>query len=101
MVAASPDLVGMVQFSEDQAYGAFEAASDPASAYGVPQLVTGVSGSADHLIAEGASVNGGTRGGGGLAGLFPWIALGVIALAGAGFLMTRKRADPNLAPPAD
>jgi LPXTG-motif cell wall-anchored protein len=36
-----------------------------------------------------------------LAGLFPWIAGGVVILAGAGYLLMRRRRDPNLDPDLD
>ncbi|MEQ1617160.1 MAG: DUF2167 domain-containing protein [Terricaulis sp.] len=90
MQAAAADYKAMLSFAEGKRYADFQAASDQVSAYTVPGLVTGVS--ATQAVAGQASAEGEKQSsGGGLAGWFPWIALGVVGLAGAGYMLTRKR----------
>ena len=96
IVAAAPALAEMVKVADAEAYDAFDPASDTISAYGLPDLVKGMAPSADSLISESGATSSGTPGG--LGGLLPWIAGGVLVLAGIGYLMTRKRPDPNLVP---
>ncbi len=93
MEAAAGDLKSMLSFAEGRRYADFQAASDQVSAYTVPGLVTGVS-ATQPLADQGASGGGSEKqsGFGGLSGWFPWIALGVVGLAGAGYMMTRRRA---------
>jgi uncharacterized membrane-anchored protein len=92
IVAAAGDLRGMLSFPEGQRHADFQPASDQVSAYSVPGLVTGVT-AETQALANVASSDGGQTGFGGLAGWFPWVAFGVVALAGAGYLMMRRRRD--------
>ncbi len=94
IMAAADDLRGMLSFTEGQRHSDFEPASDQVSAYTVPGLVTGVPASDPQALASGAADDGQT-GFGGLAGWFPWVAFGVILLAGAGYLMMRRRRDDD------
>lgn len=90
MQAAAADYKAMLSFAEGKRYADFQAASDQVSSYTVPGLVTGVS--ATQVVAGQAGAEGEQQSGsGGLAGWFPWIALGVVGLAGAGYMLTRKR----------
>lgn len=92
--AAAADLRGMLSFTEGQRHADFQPASDQVSAYSVPGLVTGVAATQPQALAESASTGGeGQTAFGGLSGYFPWIALGVIVLAIAGYLAMRKRRD--------
>ena len=96
---AAPDLMAMLSFQEGRRHADFQAASDQVSAYSVPGLITGVATSAEAVTAD-AGDNTQT-GFGGLSGLFPLIAIGVVLLAGAGYvLMRRRRTDANLDPEA-
>lgn len=92
IMAAADDLRGMLSFSEGQRHADFQPASDPVSAYSVPGLVTGVPNAQPQAVANGAGGSGQTAFGG-LAGWFPWVALGVVVLAIAGFMMMRRRRD--------
>ncbi len=90
MTTEAERLRTMLAFPEGRRHPDFQAASDQVSTYTVPELVTGIMPAA----AEGAqTASGGTgqTGFGGLSGLFPWIAGGVLLLAGAGYLMLRNR----------
>lgn len=91
--AAAAALRGMLSFPVGRTHADFQPASDAVSTYSVPGLVTGVPNAAP--AAEIAAAQGETQTNfGGLAGWFPWVALGVIALAIIGFLfMRRKRND--------
>jgi uncharacterized membrane-anchored protein len=92
MADAAADLRGMLSFPEGQRHADFQAASDQVSAYSVPGLVTGIPTAAPQAAADVTS--GGEAGQtafGGLAGYFPWIALGVVVLAGAGYMLMRRR----------
>jgi uncharacterized membrane-anchored protein len=93
IAAAAQELRGMLSFSEGNRHADFQPASDTVSAYSVPGLVTGVAATEPQALAETASTTGGTgqTAFGGLSGYFPWIALGVIVLAGAGYMAMRKR----------
>lgn len=98
IVAAAPDLQGMVAFSEGNRHADFRPASDTVSAYSVPGLVTGVPQAQPQAAVD---TSGGQTAFGGLSGWFPWIAFGVIALAGGGYLLMRRRKseeDENLIP---
>ncbi len=107
IATAAPDLYAMVSFAEGQRYGDFVAASDQPSTFTLPALVTGVAPAETAIVAEAASAGGAGAGSraGGVGGIFPWIAGGVIALAGLGYLATRgrakKEAEANLAPEED
>jgi uncharacterized membrane-anchored protein len=103
IVTAAPDLSSMVSFPEGARYASFEAASDAVSPFTVPSLVTGVAPAQPALIADSASAGAAADGrGGGLQGAFPWIAIGLVVLGGAGYFATRERskkeAEANLVP---
>ena len=87
---AADDLRAMLSFPEGQRHADFQPASDQVSAYSVPGLVTGVAAAEPQALAEGAGGRGQTAFGG-LSGWFPWVALGVVLLAGAGYLFMRRR----------
>lgn len=93
IAAAAADIRGMLSFPEGKRHGDFQAASDAVSSYSVPGLVTGV----PTLAQAAADTSGGSGGGqtafGGLSGYFPWIALGVVLLAGVGYMMMRRRGE--------
>jgi LPXTG-motif cell wall-anchored protein len=90
--AAAIQYKTMLSFPEGRRHSDFVAASDQVSAFTVPGLVTGVS--AAQAVAETPAAGGEAQTGfGGLAGWFPWIALGVVVLAGAGYMLTRRRND--------
>jgi hypothetical protein len=63
------------------------------SAYSVPGLVTGVAAETQALAVTAGSGGEAQTAFGGLAGYFPWIALGVVVLAGVGYMMMRRRDD--------
>jgi uncharacterized membrane-anchored protein len=94
ITAAAGDLRGMLTFPEGQRHADFQAASDQVSAYSVPGLVTGVPTADPQAVAATAGGTGQTAFGG-LSGYFPWIALGVVVLAGAGYMMMRRRGDDD------
>ncbi len=98
IAAAAAELQAMVSFPEGSRHADFQPASDLVSAYSVPGLVTGLAEGQPQAVADISSAGGGGQTGfGGLSGWFPWIALGVVGLAGAGYMLTRRRArDPNL-----
>ncbi len=100
IVTAAPAMLGMVAFTEGNRHADFQPASDTVSSYSVPGLVTGVPQAAPQALAETAGT--GQTAFGGLSGWFPWIAFGVIALAGGGYLLMRRRKsddeDENLIP---
>jgi len=73
----------------------FQPASDQVSSYSVPGLVTGVANAAPQAVADTASAGSGQTAFGGLSGYFPWIALGVVVLAGLGYVMMRRRKDDD------
>lgn len=91
MTAAAEQLRAMVSFPEGQRHGDFQPASDLVSAYSVPGLVTGVAATPEGQGLVNVAEKGGQTGFGGLAGYFPWIALGVVVLAGAGYMLMRRR----------
>lgn len=97
MEAAAAELRGMLSFTEGNRHADFQPASDTVSAYSVPGLVTGVAASSEpQAVADAASTDGtGQTAFGGLSGYFPWIALGVIALAIGGYMVTRKKRDDD------
>jgi len=97
ITTAAAEIAGMLSFAEGERHADFQPASDTVSAYSVPGLVTGIAAQDPQAAADPASTGGGTSqtAFGGLAGWFPWVALGVILLAIAGFLMMRKRRDED------
>lgn len=97
ITAAAADLGAMLSFPAGKRHADFQPANDQVSAYSVPGLVTGLA--IAQGVADPASTSSeGQTGFGGLAGWFPWIALGVIVLAAAGYLVMRRRRDDNLDP---
>jgi uncharacterized membrane-anchored protein len=94
IAAAAANLRDMLSLPEGQRHADFQAASDQVSAYSVPGLVTGVASAQPQAIADAATTGGtGQTAFGGLSGYFPWIALGVVVLAGAGYMLMRRRKD--------
>jgi uncharacterized membrane-anchored protein len=91
--AAAADLRGMLIFADGHRHADFEPANDQVSAYTVPGLVTGVAASDPQALADTASGGEGQTAFGGLSGWFPWIALGVVVLAGVGYMAMRRRDD--------
>jgi hypothetical protein len=90
--SAATEYKSMLSFPEGRRYSDFAAATDQVSAYTIPGLVTGVSATETLAANAGASSGEQQTGIGGLSGWFPWIALGVVGLAGAGYMLTRRRA---------
>jgi uncharacterized membrane-anchored protein len=91
--AAAPALFNMVSFPAGRRYTDFSPASDATSAFSIPGLVTGVPEADPNLIADAASAGGANQSSGasgGLQGMFPWIALGIAALAGVGYMISRR-----------
>jgi len=91
ITAAAAEIAGMLSFGEGERHADFQPANDTVSAYSVPALVTGVPATDPQAIADPASGGSGQTAFGGLAGWFPWVALGVILLAILGFMMMRRR----------
>lgn len=94
MQAAAPELAAMLSFPSGARHADFAPASDNISAYSVPGLVTGLP-AAQPIAAAAASDAGGQTGFGGLSGVFPWVAVGVIVLAIGGYLLMRRRRDED------
>ncbi|MGD9968035.1 MAG: DUF2167 domain-containing protein [Hyphomonadaceae bacterium] len=95
IAAAASDLRAMLTFPEGQRHADFQAASDQVSAYSVPGLVTGVPTAQPQAASAPTTGGSGQTAFGGLSGYFPWIALGVVVLAGAGYMMMRRRDDDD------
>lgn len=95
ITAAAADLRSMLSFNEGARHADFQPASDQVSAYSVPGLVTGVPNAQAQAVADTATSDSGQTAFGGLAGWFPWVALGVIGLAIAGFVMMRRKREPD------
>ena len=91
MQKANDELTPALTFAAGYRQADFQASTDQVSTYSVPGLVTGVPTptAAPQALADNAEQSQTSFGG--LAGLFPWIAIGVIVLAGAGFMLTRKK----------
>jgi uncharacterized membrane-anchored protein len=89
---AAAELRGMLTFPEGYRHADFQPAADQVSSYSVPGLVTGVPNASPQALAETASTSGtGQTAFGGLPSYFPWIALGVVVLAIAGYMLMRGR----------
>ena len=84
MQKADDELTPALTFVPGWRQADFQPATDS-----VPGLVSGVptAGAAPQAVAD----TGAQTSFGGLAGMFPWIALGVVALAGAGYMLTRRK----------
>jgi uncharacterized membrane-anchored protein len=102
---AAPALFAMISFPDGRKYTDFSPASDATSGYSIPGLVTGVPEANPNLVADAASAGGANASekagaGGGLQGVFPWIALGIAALAGVGYMLSRRgqSEDARLSP---
>jgi len=95
IAAAATELRAMLFFPEGKRHADFQAASDTVSEYSVPGLVTGVATPRTQLVNVAETTGSGQTAFGGLSGYFPWIALGVIVLAGAGYLLMRRRGDDD------
>ena len=93
--AAAADMQNMLSFPAGRTHADFQAASDQVSAYSVPGLVTGVAAETQALAETAGSCGQTHTAFGGLAGYFPWIALGVVVLAGVGYMMMRRRDDDD------
>lgn len=85
------ELTPALIFTDGNRAADFQAASDTVSSYSVPGLVTGVPTPATAPQAAADTSGQSQTSFGGLSGMFPWIALGVIVLAGLGFLATRRK----------
>lgn len=92
---AAAALRGMLTFPEGKRHADFAAASDQVSDYSVPGLITGIPTTQTLAAANAADTGTGQTAFGGLAGYFPWIALGVVVLAGAGYMLMRRRNDDD------
>ncbi len=96
MQAAAESLQAMLSFPEGRRHEDFLPASDSVSDYTVPALVTGVNPQALAIAEPAADASApGQTSFGGLAGWFPWIALGVVVLAGVGYFLMRPRHDDD------
>lgn len=93
ITAAASGLQAMLTFPEGRRHADFQPANDQVSSFSVPGLVTGVPTAEPQALAESAST--GQTNIGGLAGWFPWIAFGAIAIAVAGYLFMRRRNDED------
>jgi uncharacterized membrane-anchored protein len=94
ITSAAAALRDMLSFREGERHSDFQAASDQVSTYSVPGLVTGVPNAQPQALAENAA-NQAQTGFGGLAGWFPWVAGGAMVLALAGYMMMRRRREPE------
>jgi len=91
--AAAADLAAILSFPQGKRHADFAPASDQVSAYTVPGLVTGLAAPTTQALADPAETPAEQTSFGGLAGWFPWIALGAVVLAGGGYLLMRRRDD--------
>lgn len=96
ITAAAPAMLAMLTFPEGQRYADFNASADRVSNYSVPGLITGVA----SVVAAPPAEAEQTAPAGGINAIYVWVAAGVAALAGAGYLLTRRRRDANIEPEA-
>lgn len=89
ITAVADAMLAMLSFPEGRRHSDYQPANDPISAFTVPGLVTGLSSQQMALVARPQTQ--GQSSFGGFAGWFPWIALGVAGLAGAGYMLFRRR----------
>jgi uncharacterized membrane-anchored protein len=94
IMAAAATMQSMLSFPEGRRHADFQPANDQVSAFSVPGLVTGVAATETQALAQPAGESQSSVGG--LAGWFPWIALGVAGLAGVGYMLMRRRDDDDL-----
>lgn len=95
MQKGNDELTPALTFAQGYTQADFQASADQVSTYSVPGLVTGVATSTAAPQALADNTGQSQTSFGGLAGMFPWIALGVIVLAGAGFMLTRRKREPE------
>jgi uncharacterized membrane-anchored protein len=92
MQKANAELTPALTFKQGYRQVDFQPSSDQVSNYSVPGLITGVAtpASAPQALADNSQSQSQTSFGG-LAGVFPWIAIGVVVLAGLGYMLTRRK----------
>lgn len=93
ITAAAEDLQAMLTFPAGRTLSDFDASADQVSDYTVPALVTGVPAGAEGANLVEREGDASQTAFGGLSGWFPWIALGVVVLAGVGYMAMRRRRD--------
>ncbi|MFT3728851.1 MAG: DUF2167 domain-containing protein [Terricaulis sp.] len=91
MQKANDELTPALTFAQGYRQADFQPSTDQVSTYSVPGLVTGVPAPTTALQAVADNTASSQTSFGGLAGMFPWIAIGVVVLAGVGFLATRRK----------
>jgi uncharacterized membrane-anchored protein len=89
IMAAAGDMKRMLRFADGRKASDFQPAVDHVSAYSVPGLVTGVPNAQPQAVADTSA--GQTQTGFGGFPIYGWVAVGVAALAGLGFIFMRRR----------